>query len=112
MSIARTTVIAPDRRHAPAIGSRRAVLILIAVAGLWAAWELALDPRGLAPDGGGLRLAGRFLAAAVSPALTYEAPFVPEGTDPLVEKIVDAAGATVVFAAAATSLSLAAGAAM
>ena len=93
-------------------GGRRLTLVLIAVAGLWAAWELALDPRGLAPDAGGLRLAWRFLSAAVSPALTYEAPFVPEGTEALAVKIARAAGATVVFAAAATSLSLAAGAAM
>jgi phosphonate transport system permease protein len=112
MSTAPTTVIAPAPRRPLAVGSRRLVLLLIAVAGLWAAWELALDPRGLAPDGGGLRLAGRFLAAAASPALTYEAPFVPEGTEPLAVKIARAAGATVVFAAAATSLSLAAGAAM
>lgn len=90
-------------------GSRRAVLVLIAVAGLWAALELGLDPRRLVPDGGGLKFVGRFLVAALSPALTYEADFVPEGTAPLLAKIAGALAATVMFAVAATSLALLAG---
>ena len=93
-----------------AIGSRRLVLLLIGVAGLWSAVELGLGPRGLLPDAGGLRLAGRFLRAALSPAITYEAAFVPEGTPPLLMKIGRAGATTVAFAAAATSLALVAGA--
>ena len=91
-------------------GTRRLVLLLIGVAGAWAAIELGLGPRGLLPDAGGLRLVRTFLRAALSPALTYEAAFVPEGTDPLLVKIRDAAATTVAFAAAATSLALVAGA--
>ena len=93
------------------LGSRRLVLLLIGVAGLWAAVELGLGPRGLVPDAGGLRLAGRFLGAGLTPALTYEAA-VPEGTPPLLLKIAAAAATTVAFAAAATSLALVAGAAL
>ena len=91
-------------------GSRRLVLTLIAVAAVWSALELGLGPRGLLPDRGGLRLAGKFLGAALTPALTYEASFVPEGTAPLPRKILGAAATTVAFAAAATSLSLIVGA--
>jgi phosphonate transport system permease protein len=91
-------------------GARRLVLLLIGVAGVWAASELALGPRGLVPDAGGLRLVGTFLRAALTPALTYEAAFVPDGAPPLLAKIGDAAGRTVAFAAAATSMALVAGA--
>ena len=92
-----------------AIGRRRLVLLLIASAGVWSAIELGLSPTALAPDRGGLRLLGEFLAAALTPALTYEAVRVPEGTDPLPVKIGHAAATTVAFAAAATSLALALG---
>jgi phosphonate transport system permease protein len=91
------------------LGPRRLVLLLIAVAGLWAAVELGLGPRGLMPDAGGLRLVGRFLAAALTPTFTYEAA-VPDGTSPLLLKIGAAAATTVAFAAAATSLALLVGA--
>ena len=88
------------------LGTRRLVLLLIVVAGLWAAVELRLRPGGLVPDAGGLRLTGRFLSAALTPALTYESPFVPEGTAPLPVKVGAAMATTVAFAAAATSLAL------
>ena len=104
------TLRAPARPRAG--GSRRAVLVLIAAAGLWAALELDLGPRGLVPDAGGLRLVGRFLAAALTPALTYEADFVPDGTAPLLTKVAGAVATTVMFAAAATSLALVAGGAL
>ena len=94
------------------LGARRLVLLLIAVSGTWAAVELGLGPRGLLPDAGGLRLAGKFLGAALKPALVYESAFVPEGTDPLLLKVLKAAAITVAFAAAATSLALVAGAAL
>lgn len=100
-------IVAPtDPQRAPTSGARRAVLVLIALAGLWAALELRLAPSGLVPDAGGMRLVGRFLGAALTPALTYEGEFVPEGTAPLLAKIRDAAATTVAFAAAATSLAL------
>ena len=111
MTTSATIPSAPAR--APGIltrlGTRRMVLLLIAVAGLWSAVALGLGPRGLVPDAGGLKLAGKFLAAALTPALTYEAAFVPEGTAPLPQKVLHAAATTVVFAAAATSLSLGVG---
>ena len=103
---------APIRSRRPPAGARRAVLVLIGVAGLWAALELGLGPWGLVPDAGGLRLVGRFLGAALTPAVTYEADFVPEGAPPLLIKIRDAAAKTVAFAAAATSLALVAGGAL
>src|SRR5688500_3922419 len=109
-----TTAAVPSSRprRAPASGARRGVLVLIAVAGLWAAVELGLDPRRLVPDDGGLRLVKRFLGAALTPAVTYEAAFVPEGTAPLLIKIRNAAATTVAFAAAATSLALVVGGGM
>ena len=94
------------------LGSRRLVLLLIVVAGTWAAVELGLGPGGLLPDAGGLRLAGKFLGAALRPALVYESEFVPEGTDPLLLKVLKASATTVAFAAAATSLALVVGAAL
>lgn len=109
------TIVGPSRITHPGITrleSRRLVLILIALAGLWSAVELGLGPRGLVPNAGGLRLTGRFLRAALMPALTYEAAFVPEGTAPLLIKIRDAAATTVAFAAAATSVALVMGAAL
>ena len=108
------TTVPPARvvtPHRPG-GSRRAVLVLLAVAGIWAALELELGPRGLVPDAGGLRLVGKFIGAALTPALTYEADFVPEGTSPLLLKIAAAVATTVTFAAAATSLALVAGGAL
>lgn len=88
---------------------RRLVLAAIALAALLAAFELRLDPRALIPSAGGLRLAGELLARAWSPALEYEASFVPEGAPPLPLKALQAAGQTVVFAAAATSLAVVVG---
>ena len=109
------TILATPVRTAPracAGGSRRAVLVLIGVAGLWAALELGLDPRGLVPGAGGLKLVGKFLAAALAPAVTYEAGFVPRGAAPLLAKVAGAVATTVAFAVAATSLALVAGAAL
>jgi len=102
----------PRFRRPHRLGARRLVLLLISLCGTWAAVELGLGPRGLVPDAGGLRLVGRFLAAAFTPAITYESAFVPEGTAPLLAKVASAAVTTVMFAAAGTSLALLAGGAM
>lgn len=87
---------------------RRTVLILIALAGLWAAWHLKLDPRpgAIAPAGGGLSRLTNFASAAFLPAITYESPNVPPGTQPLLMKVFIAAVQTIGFAAAAISISL------
>lgn len=89
-----------------AFGTRRIVLIAILIAGLWAAWELQLIPSDLLPSAGGIEVAGQFFSGAVAPALTYEAEFIPEGTTPLVLKVISASLRTISFAAAAISLSL------
>jgi len=97
-----------DRR--PTRASRRGfVLLAIFVAGIWSAFQLDLTPGGLVPGAGGLDLVGRFLGGAVRPALSYEGESVPEGTIALPLKALQAAHTTLVFAAAATSLSVLAG---
>ena len=58
---------------------------------------------------GGLAIAGEFFSRALSPALAYEAETVPAGAQPLLVKVLAAARTTVVFAAAAVSLSIVAG---
>ena len=47
-----------------------------------------------------------FLLSAFNPAVSYQAEFVPIGTDPLLLKACKAAGTTVVFAGAGLSLAL------
>lgn len=91
------------------VGLRGWTLLGILAAGLWAAWDLGLDPRDLAPGPGGLAVAREFFARAVSPAFTYEAEVVPEGIVPLWVRALQASRTTVVFAAAAVSLSAAGG---
>lgn len=87
------------------VGRRGLVLLLIlaAAAASWAA--LGLSPRGLVPHAGGLEIVRDFFAAALSPALDYEEP-PPPGTMPLPLKALDAARRTLVFAAAAMTLSI------
>ncbi len=88
------------------IGWRGLVIGALAVAGLWAAVVLDLDPRDLVPGPGGLAQGKEFLSRAFKPALTYEADFVPEGTQPLPFKVLKAVRTTVIFAAAAISLAV------
>lgn len=90
----------------PGRGTRRWVLLTILIAGFVAAWGLDLRPSQLIPSSGGWSLVGEFFAGAVTPATTYEADFVPEGTRPLLVKALEAAGRTAVFAAAAVSISV------
>ncbi|MDA8020176.1 MAG: ABC transporter permease subunit [Thermoanaerobaculia bacterium] len=90
------------------VGARGLVLGTIALVGLWAAWELGLDPRDLIPGSGGLALAGELFSRAFSPAWTYESA-VPEGTVPLPLKALEAARVTVMLAAAALGLSVVVG---
>ena len=90
----------------PTKGLRRLVLLGILGAGLTAGFALELDPRDLIPSAGGLAVAGEFFSRALSPALTYEADFVPESAPPLLLKVLAALETTVLFAAAAMSLSI------
>jgi phosphonate transport system permease protein len=91
------------------VGLRGWTLLGILAAGLWAAWALRLDPAGLVPGQGGLAVARELFARAASPALAYEAEVVPEGIVPLWLRALQASRTTVVFAAAAVSLSAACG---
>lgn len=93
-------------------GLRRLVLGGIVAAGLAAGFALGLDPRDLVPGSGGLAVAREFFSRALSPALTYEADFVPASVPPLPFKVLAALRTTVVFAAAAMSVSLAIGLAL
>lgn len=94
----------------PAAGharSRRSwVVLAIAVAGLWAAGVLDLNPRGLVPSAGGLDVARQLFSRALSPAWTYQSEGLPEGVQPLPMKALQAAWVTVTVAAAASSLAL------
>lgn len=87
------------------LGSRRLVLLAIALAGAWAAIYLQLAPADALPGEGGLRLLGKLIAAAFTPAVTYEAPDVPDGAAPFLVTVAKAMWTTLVFAAAAASLS-------
>ncbi len=99
----------PDPLDKRKLGLRRLVGGGILGAGLVAALALDLDPRDLVPGKGGLAIAGEFFSRALSPALAYEAETVPAGAPPLLVKVVAALRTTVVFAAAAVSLSIVAG---
>ena len=92
-------------RPAP-IGARGGLLLgLLALGGL-GYWYLGLGLAELVPSEGGLGVVLRFIGQALSPALSHEAEFVPAGASPLLWNAVEAAGVTVVFAAAAMSLAL------
>ena len=88
------------------IGARSVVLLVILIAGLLAMWGLGLGPGDLVPREGGWGVTRRFFAAALRPALTYEADWVPDGTRPFLLTVAAAVGRTLGFAAGALSLSL------
>ena len=91
--------------RAPLPGRGSVTLLLICVVGLLALWALGLGPGGLLPDGPGLRVAGRFFSAALSPALSHEGP-VPVGAPAFLPRLAGAILRTLAFAAAAMSLAL------
>jgi len=82
-------------------GARGPVLLLLALAGLWAAWVLRLDPRALWPDAQAWGLAGEFFGRAFTPALSHQASSLPPDTPSILTIALRAAVTTVVFAAAA-----------
>ncbi len=96
-------------RRGGALSGRGAALLGIAGAGVWAAWQLGLDPRDAVPGEGGLRVAGEFFSRALSPALSYESSVPVQGAPPLLWKALAAAHDTLLFAGAAVTLALAAG---
>ncbi len=99
----------PARRDPPprrtALG-RRGRLLLVVFAAAAASWAwLGLSPADALPGETGRGVLLLFLEGMVTPALTYEGE-VPPGTTPLLWKVVLAIRDTVLFAAAAMSLSL------
>lgn len=87
-------------------GSVRWVFLAIALVVVLAGWGLGLDFRELVPGEGGWRLVREFFAAALVPALDYEAASVPEGARPFWLKLAGAALETLRIAAAGMALSL------
>lgn len=94
----------------PRFSARGAVLAAIAAAGLWAAWELGLTAGNLVPSEGGLAIARELFSRALTPALDYEGDFRP--ARPLLLKTLEGCRTTVIFAAAAVSLSVVLGTAL
>ena len=102
----------PDRAapRAPSpVGRRGKLLGFIGLAAVAAAVHLELSPAGLWPERASPGLLADFAAAALRPALDYEGDHVPPGAPPLLLKALGGAWRTLVFAAAAMSLALAAG---
>lgn len=87
-------------------GTRRGLFLALAVLGVWSIHTLDLAPADLVPGSGGLTLARQFFARALSPALTSEAQFVPDGTPPLLWIALSAAGTTLIYATAALGLAI------
>jgi len=98
------------RRPLAASLGRRGALVLGGLALAAVAWfALGLTPAGLVPRGGGWRIARDLAAAAPRPALEAQGPDIP-GADPFLARVAAATLRTVVFAIAAMSLALVAGA--
>ncbi len=85
---------------------RGLVLVALLVCGLAAFLALGLGFGDLVPRPGGLKLAGEFLGAAWRPALDYQADFVPQNAPAFLSVALAALRKTLLFAAAAMSLSL------
>ncbi len=99
--------MAADDVRAPAPVGVRVILFASGALACALAWRgLGLSLSELVPTAGGLELAGRFFARALSPAWQAESALVPEGTPPLLELAVQAAAHTVIVGAAAMSLAL------
>ena len=98
-------VLEQIRRPAP-IGVRGGVLLGLLALALWGCVYLGLGPRDLIPGDAGLQVVMRFFARAISPALTSEAAFVPPDAPPLLLGALEAAGTTLMFAAAAMGVAV------
>ena len=93
----------------PRVGRRGWVLLSLVGLGVAAWWALHLHPRDLLPGAGGRGIAMDFAAAALHPALDYEAGAVPEGAPSFLGRVFSATHRTLVFAAAAMSLAVVGG---
>ncbi len=101
--------MAAKSKRAVSPGLRRGLLLAIAAAGAWAAYALGLQLDTVVPGSNELKLFSAFLSRALSPALDYQASFVPAGSPSILAKAFEAARLTVVFAAVAMSLAIPAG---
>ena len=79
------------------------MIITLAIAGVWAANALKLNPIDLVTNN--TSIIYDFFSRALSPAMDYESD-VPLGTKPLIVKALSAAWQTILFAAAAMGISL------
>lgn len=82
------------------VGPRSWMGAAVLAAGALALAVLGIGPGSFVPRGPGLELLGELLAAAVRPALDYEAE-VPPGTAPFALSLLRSLGMTVLYAAAA-----------
>jgi phosphonate transport system permease protein len=90
--------------------ARRMFLLAVVATAAASAIFLHLTPAGLAPGRGGLILASKFFAAALTPAFDYEESVgLPAGAPAFLGQVIRAALETVRIAAAAVSLSIVAG---
>jgi len=85
---------------------RTGVLVVITALAVWAFWRLELRLTDMLPSCPSLQLAKEFFSRALTPALDYESPNLPPGIVPLPWKAIQAAGNTVIFAAAAMTLAV------
>lgn len=85
---------------------RGLVVIGLAFLGVVAWYWLDLEWGQLVPRGQGFEIAKQFLAAALQPALSYEADFVPSGSPPFLQVIAGGFFSTIIFASGALSLAL------
>ncbi len=95
--------MAPERPFP--LGKRSLVLVALLVLGLLSWNALGIHLSDLVPGEGGAKIVVDFFSHAFQPALDYESE-VPDGTQPLLVQAFHAAWRTVVFAAAAMTLSL------
>jgi phosphonate transport system permease protein len=97
-------------RRPAVVGARRGALLLLGAAGVWSFVTLDLAFADLVPSSGGLEIAKRFFAHALTPALHSEAATASGAS--LLRVALGAAWTTLLYAAAAMSLSLVLGIAL
>ncbi len=103
---ARSTVLSAMAARPSALQARLRVLLWLLAAGAAAWWWLGLSLSGLIPQAGGLEIARQFFSAALSPALDYQADFVPDGSPVFLWSVAQTMGVTLLYAAASLSLAV------
>ena len=94
----------PFGRRPFALGHRGLLIVLLLGAGAWAYTSLGLRAGDLIVEGRDFDTAMEFLGRAVTPALVHESDFAPD--KPLLVISLEAAGSTLLFAAASMGLSI------